>query len=249
MRSIARWGVRALVAIAVLTAAQSALADGTIDLNSLSGNPYTWGNFLVTFNPNSGGQTVRGCGYVISNTGFGTGIASGACTNDRITYSVHRGVLEIDYTYVSPSSSLASVYPGNDQLVGSTTETMYSNLKIALAGAGNTITNATISVSGTTTSGTSGLANITAVETANTHALSVNASSPTSATGGIGAPNFFAVQNVFSVTNSNGSGYTLSLITVTEKFYSTPEPLSVSLFGLAIVGLISVRRRTRAVVS
>jgi hypothetical protein len=58
-----------------------------------------------------------------------------------------------------------------------------------------------------------------------------------------GSVNSIGVSVVFGITNSRNSGVTLSLNTTTERFYSTPEPVSLSLFGIGVAGIALARRR------
>jgi hypothetical protein len=238
MRQSAQWVIRAAVmGLAMIGGATSSLAQ-TYDLSSISNNEkLIFGNYTLT----SVGNDL-GCSHTNSN-GF-----SATCRNSEVVGTIHRGVLSLVFQTIpgSGSAALASAtagYSGTMDFAFNVSEKI-GNTIIPISQVALGIT--TKSCAGTSC-GSTDLASITAKETVNNASspqLSVSGASqndgPVSVTG-----NSLSISKALAISNPSGSGVTLSLLTMTQRYYGAPEPISLSVFGAGLAGLALVRRKFR----
>jgi hypothetical protein len=223
-------------------------------LASLSTNSTTFqigSGWDLVFQPEAGTST-SGC-YIST---------AANCDSDEIVASIHRGVLTLTFenqNYASSSTALLSAAAGNNA-------NMYLNFTVSSPSSGETFKKASLAINasasrnvaagdvltsaantydlGTAAYGLTGTSPTGFSAFAGGHGVNGSTGETSSGLTSILANQTLSIQKELAIGNSNG-GSTLALNTLSQLYYSNPEPVSLSLFGVGIAGLALAKRRRR----
>jgi hypothetical protein len=242
MRSL----VRALISLSVVLGVAAVgcspglAAPTTIDLGLLGSQPtWTVGGFQLTFASATSGAG-SGCAYSTSS--------GGSCSSDKIVADVQRGTLVL--TIENKTASTALLIGDSSGTIS--TRDMYLNFTVTYKADPTVL----VSSASVLTAGSSSNANAGTAEkiysSASAYASNPGsplyptftgtaaATSPTLQNFTSGGLNTFYVNKDLSTKTTSG----LNIMTVTQRYVSNPEPVSMSLLGAGLVGLALVRRRS-----
>ena len=248
---VSRITVRAAVVLGLLGLGQAATAAPTYyELNSLgtttAGNTFTIGTWSVVFAlQNLPSSNDRGCRY--------TSTSGGNCANIEVKADIQRGVLQLDFYRIASAAGAPPHAQSGNLLVGSGTTSdrdLFLNFAVKTPVAAQKITGVSLAITGTAQP----QSNVSATEY-----LCSSVTSPCSsggafqtivdATGGTSASYTLTAGeqatsqslNIRKDLFSTGSGYVIT--TMTQRYVSNPEPVSLSILGAGLVGLVMVRKR------
>jgi len=249
------WGIRAAVVASFVALSPVAMAAPSYyELNSLGntlvGNTLSFGGWSVVFNLQNSTQADRGCNYTSTSDGNN-------CSNIEMKADVHRGVLQLDFYRIASASGSPPHAQSGNLLVGDSTNAnrdLFLNFQVNTPVSTQKITDVSLATTGSTQPTTnvrtteylctggaalpcatgSAFANVVA-DTTGTYASYALTTAQKSTSQSL---------NIRKDLFSTGSGYVIT--TMTQRYVTNPEPVSMSLIGVGVAGLAAARwRRTR----
>jgi hypothetical protein len=248
---IRRIVIRSSVVLGLLGLGQTANAAPTYyELNSLGNsaatNTFTIGTWSVVFAPqNLSPSNNRGCNYTSSS--------GGNCNNIEVKADIHRGVLQLDFYRIASAAGAPPHAQSGNLLVGAgngADRDLFLNFAVNTPVAAQKITGVSLAITGSAQP----QANVAATEY-----LCPSTTSPCSSGGAFqtiaaatgGTPVSYTLTasqqstsqslNIRKDLFSTGSGYVIT--TMTQRYVSNPEPVSLSILGAGLVGLAIARKR------
>ncbi|HVZ06982.1 MAG TPA: PEP-CTERM sorting domain-containing protein [Rhodopila sp.] len=231
----------AIIALGLISVAQSAKATTyTFNLGSLSSSrntTFTMGTWSLSFDKLAS-SSASGCYYT----------GSGSCSNVELVADITRGVLTLTFSNITS---------GKDLVVGGTSgadNDLFLNFSVSTPTSSQKINQVSMAITGTSGStsnikGTEYLcASTVATCTSSTDFSSTSGYAPLVAgttspasytlTTSQAAQSLSVSKDLFSTSNA------YHIVTMTQRYVSNPEPVSMTVLGVGLAGLAFARRRT-----